>query len=285
MSQKKIQANQTEGLIQGPASSTDNALARYDGTTGKLIQDSTEASLADNGVLRLGPTEVEDVYPSARLKFADNTGNLSDIAVTSYGGGFGALVMTGVGGTADAPADSATNMTKMGVIRFQRRAAGVYETVGTIHANGNGNLVLSPGPAGTATSVFLAAGVNYSNGVPIVTTTETQTLSNKTITPRINQVTSTSSYVPTVNNHDGVRISALAAALSIANPTGTPMAMHRYTIRIKDNGTARALTWGTSYRGIGFTLPSSTVASKLLYIGMLYNEVDAKWDVISVAQE
>jgi hypothetical protein len=28
------------GDVSGPASSTDNAIARFDGTTGKLIQDS-----------------------------------------------------------------------------------------------------------------------------------------------------------------------------------------------------------------------------------------------------
>ena len=35
-------------VVQGPASATDNALARYDGTTGKLLQDST-VIVSDNG--------------------------------------------------------------------------------------------------------------------------------------------------------------------------------------------------------------------------------------------
>lgn len=38
------------GDVEGPASSTDNALARYDGTTGKVIQNSS-ATLTDTGVL------------------------------------------------------------------------------------------------------------------------------------------------------------------------------------------------------------------------------------------
>jgi hypothetical protein len=38
------------GDVSGPASSTDNALARFDGTTGKLIQNST-ATLSDTGAL------------------------------------------------------------------------------------------------------------------------------------------------------------------------------------------------------------------------------------------
>ena len=38
------------GDVAGPASSTDNALARYDSTTGKIIQNST-ATLSDAGTL------------------------------------------------------------------------------------------------------------------------------------------------------------------------------------------------------------------------------------------
>jgi hypothetical protein len=43
------------GDVAGPSSATDNALARFDGTTGKTIQDSA-ATLADTGVLTLGTT-------------------------------------------------------------------------------------------------------------------------------------------------------------------------------------------------------------------------------------
>ena len=56
-------------------------------------------------------------------------------------------------------------------------------------------------------------------------------------------------------------------------------------IRIKDNGTARALTFGTKYRGIGITLPTTTVASKTMYLGMIYNATDDKWDVLGLNQE
>lgn len=40
----------SSGDVEGPASSTDNAVARYDGTTGKLLQNSS-AILADDGTL------------------------------------------------------------------------------------------------------------------------------------------------------------------------------------------------------------------------------------------
>lgn len=38
------------GFVQGPASSTDNAIARYDGTSGKLIQNSLTI-LQDGGAI------------------------------------------------------------------------------------------------------------------------------------------------------------------------------------------------------------------------------------------
>jgi hypothetical protein len=56
-------------------------------------------------------------------------------------------------------------------------------------------------------------------------------------------------------------------------------------IRIKDNGTARSISFGTQYRAIGVTLPTTTVISKTLYLGLVFNNADTKWDVVAVAQE
>ena len=56
-------------------------------------------------------------------------------------------------------------------------------------------------------------------------------------------------------------------------------------IRIKDNGTARALTYGSEYRALGVALPTTTVINKTLYMGLIYNSTDTKWDLVAVAQE
>jgi hypothetical protein len=48
------------------------------------------------------------------------------------------------------------------------------------------------------------------------------------------------------------------------------------------------LTWTTSaggYRVIGCTLPTTTVASKVIYVGCIYNATESFWDVVSVAQQ
>lgn len=102
--------------------------------------------------------------------------------------------------------------------------------------------------------------------------------------PAIQSVTSSATVTPTFAN-DQVIITAQAAALNLANPTGTAADGYGISIRIKDNGTARAITYGTQYRAIGVTLPTTTVISKTLYLGMIYNSADTKWDVVAVAQE
>lgn len=102
--------------------------------------------------------------------------------------------------------------------------------------------------------------------------------------PAIQSVASASTVTPTFSN-DIVEITAQAAALTLANPTGTAIDALGLVIRIKDNGTARAITYGTQYRAIGITLPTTTVISKTMYLAMVFNNTDTKWDVIAVGQE
>jgi hypothetical protein len=102
--------------------------------------------------------------------------------------------------------------------------------------------------------------------------------------PSIQSVTSSATVTPTFAD-DQVNITAQAAGLTLANPTGTAVAAWGIVIRIKDNGTARSIAYGTQYRAIGVTLPTTTVISKTLYLAMIYNSTDTKWDVVAVAQE
>jgi hypothetical protein len=105
-----------------------------------------------------------------------------------------------------------------------------------------------------------------------------------TITPRLQNVTSAATVTPT-NLNDEVVITAQAVGLTLANPTGTALQGQSMMIRIKDNAIAQTIAYGTQYRAIGVTLPTTTVISKTLYLGLIYNSTDTKWDVIGVAQE
>jgi hypothetical protein len=91
---------------------------------------------------------------------------------------------------------------------------------------------------------------------------------------------------PTSDTTNQYTITALGAAATFAIPSGTPIDGQKLTIRIKDNGTARALTWTTSaggYRVIGTTLPITTAAFSVIYVGCVYNSQDSYWDVVAIA--
>lgn len=102
--------------------------------------------------------------------------------------------------------------------------------------------------------------------------------------PAIQNVASAATVTPTFGN-DLVTITAQAVALAVANPTGTAIPGLGMVIRIKDNGTARAITWGTQYRGIGLALPATTVAGKTTYVAMIFNSTDTTWDVLAVGTQ
>ena len=80
-------------------------------------------------------------------------------------------------------------------------------------------------------------------------------------------------------------VTALAVAADFAAPSGSPEDGQKLTIRIIDNGTPQTLSWNAIYQVIGTTLPTTTVASKYTYVGLIYNGQASKWDVVSVAQQ
>ena len=111
---------------------------------------------------------------------------------------------------------------------------------------------------------------------------------NGSYQPLTAATTSGSTITPTSGTTNQYNVTALAASATIAAPSGTPVDGQRLTIRIKDNGTAQALTWTTTsgaYRAVGVTLPTTTVISKALYVGCIYNSQDSFWDVVAVAQQ
>lgn len=102
--------------------------------------------------------------------------------------------------------------------------------------------------------------------------------------PNLQSVTSAATVTP-VAADQMVVITAQAVNLTLANPTGTWVQGQKLLVRIKDNGTARTITWGTNYRNMGTTLPATTVINKTLYCEFVYNSTDGKWDLMRVNQE
>lgn len=181
------------------------------------------------------------------------------------------------GGTLGTPSSgtltNATGLPLTGLVDDTTTALGV----GTIEL----------GHASDTTISRVSAGVIAVEGVTIPTISSTNTFTNKRITPRVSS--ETSSATPTINtdNVDAHSITALAIDITsmTTNLSGTPTNFQKLVIRFKDNGTARAITWGASFEDAGKALPTTTVISKLLTVGFIYNTVTSKWGCVAVANE
>ena len=140
----------------------------------------------------------------------------------------------------------------------------------------------------TANTLSASGGVLSIEGVVIPSISSTNTLTNKRVQPRILSAASYTTDTGTslnIDNLDIFIITAQAGALLFNAPSGTLAQGEKLIIRIKDNGTARALTWNAVFRAMGTALPSTTVVSKTLYLGFFYNSTDTKWDLVASAQE
>jgi hypothetical protein len=126
--------------------------------------------------------------------------------------------------------------------------------------------------------------VDTATGIKYYQVSDGVWVTSSQLNPRVQTVTSSATVTPTSTN-DLVIITAQAAALTLANPTGTFAEGQALMIRIKDNGSARAITFDTNYRAIGITLPTTTVISKTMYLGIIYNSTDSKWDIVGLNQQ
>lgn len=83
------------------------------------------------------------------------------------------------------------------------------------------------------------------------------------------------------------RITALAAAITNMSTNGSLSGAaegNSMIFEITDNGTARALAWGTLFEPSGtIALPTTTVISTKLTVGFLYNPATSKMTCVAVA--
>ena len=137
-----------------------------------------------------------------------------------------------------------------------------------------------------STTGFSFASQWYDNNIFQITKIgDSVTIYNAPAEPRIVSVASTATLSISSSTTDQSIITAQSEALTIAAPTGTPVEGQKLIIRIKDDGSARAITFNAIFRALGVTLPTTTVSSKITYLGLVYNSTDTKWDVIATKTE
>jgi len=290
------------GMV-GAGTATDNAIARFDGTTGEIVQNSV-VTIADStgdisGVGQLNATTVDTtnievtnikaIDGAAAASIANSTGVVT-VAVAPV---MTALTASQAVFTTAGKALTSNAITGTGNVVMSTSPTLVTPVLGTPSSGtltSCTGLPISTGVSGLGTGVVTALGNTADAASGVATTTGTATLTNKRITQRCNaQTTTASPFAWNSDSYDQQSFSALANALTINADAGTPTDGQRATFRIKDDGTARALTWTTgsskAFRAVGVTLPTTTVVSKTVYVGCIYNAADSRWDAVAVAQE
>ena len=148
-----------------------------------------------------------------------------------------------------------------------------------------GGAGVAPATVTTGTGVLTALAASTNAAAGVVTGTGTGTLQNKRIDPRVVSTTTATTLTPDVSAADQYAYTALASGLTINAPTGTPVDGDKLIFRILDNGTPRALTWNATYTVIGTILPTTTTASKMTYVGCIYNAANTRWDVVAATTQ
>jgi len=176
------------------------------------------------------------------------------------------------------------------------RAASNLSVVGTFSAGSNSTLNGLTNTGGITTSTTFSCGttstltgdVRASANMSVTGTFSaggTSTVANLvlpstgTITGYVNRIPSVTTQAANPNiSFDRIHfttITGLAQAITSVTMTGTPYDGQLFEIRITDNGTARAITWGSQFTGS--LLPTTTVISTRLRIYLEYDSALSKW--------
>jgi len=137
-----------------------------------------------------------------------------------------------------------------------------------------------------ASNASTSAG-NAATSATNAATSETNAASSATAAanyPRVTSYTTSTIINPNFATTDMYILTALASNITINAATGMSDG-DKLLFRFLDNGTARTITWNSVYVDANASKPTSTVATKTTYVGMVYNAGLSRWDVIAVIQE
>lgn len=88
-----------------------------------------------------------------------------------------------------------------------------------------------------------------------------------------------------IEKYGNLNITALATNITSVNVTWVPVDFQELNVRIKDNGSARTITWWSQFASRWATLPTTTVASKILHAQFIYSSTAGTWWCINTSYE
>ena len=160
-----------------------------------------------------------------------------------------------------------------------------------VTTDGAGNLTLTSPTVGS----YPSAGISVSTGSAwgtslvapsgsIVGTTDTQTLTNKTVVLRVVAVSDATSVTINADTTDMATQAntQVAGTLTINAPTGTPVNGQKIIFRLLSTN-AQTFSWNAIFAGsTDLSLPTaSSGSSKYDYMGFIYNSTSSKWQIIA----
>lgn len=262
----------TGGLISVATATTTPAFT-VAGTSGGIPYFSSASTWATSSALAANAIVIGGGAGVAPSTVTTGTGIIAALGVNTGSAGAPVLFNGALGTPTSGIVTNLTGTASIninGTVGATTPSTGSFTTVTT-----SGNIEL--GNASDTTLSRSAAGTLAVEGIRVRTTTPL-------IVSAASYTTDTGTSL-NMDNLDQFVITAQAGALLFNSPGGTLVQGRSLVIRIKDNGTARALTWNAVFRAMGIALPSTTVLSKTLYLGFFYNTTDTKWDLVASAQE
>jgi hypothetical protein len=101
--------------------------------------------------------------------------------------------------------------------------------------------------------------------------------------PNIRYISSATGVTPT-DTDDFISVTGQNVAITFNNPAGSFRDFHGIVTRVKA-ATGISVAFGTQYRPIDVTLPTTVASGKTMFFAMSRNQLDSKWDVFAVRTE
>lgn len=249
------------GDVVGPSGATDNTIARFDGATGKLIQDSG-VTIDDSGNL-VAPSITAmlsmnvDGQPVATMNNTLTMQNKTLITPTI------ASFVNATHNHQDAAGGGQLSITAATTGTLPVNRGGTGATTLT-----SGNVLVGAGTSAVTTTKAAPSG-NF------VGTSDVQTLSNKIIQKRTSSATTvTSPFTPNFNTAEVFYITLQGSNLTLNAPSNMS-AGDTIQIVLSDDGVARTLTFNASYKfAIGNTAPTTTSVPNKIELVVNYDGTD-----------